>query len=563
MQNTETITPMSEVFKHSDAFVEASIKASPELATSLGYHDSDHLLDGESQADRDADLTFYQENLKTLKALTPQNEFESLALEVLREDLRYSAEEMLGDYDLLSYGVINSPLSALRELFDYMNYDTAKDISAFASRLSLISPNLYQWLELVLSKIEKGVVNTRYNTLQVIRELESAYESKLFQELVTNNYPEETDSTFIKKEELIAIASNLELELKNIAKIIAEKYLPFTPERLGVGREKYQWYADYYTYQGIDLDELYQYGLTELENLLTRMDEVAKKILPGANSLKEVVEHLNTSPKYLIKGEEELLKKLKDFTQNAIAELNGKEFDIPQEILQCEVKLNTDALDGAPYYSGPSEDLTRPGTTWFPTLGKDTFTFWDNASTWYHEGVPGHHLQVGTQILQKDKLSRYQRSLAWHSGYGEGWALYSERLMDELGKFSDPAYELGYLANQALRAARIVIDLGFHAGFKQKDGTPWSIEEAKKVLVEQALMTPEYAQSEVDRYLAWPGQAISYKVGERVWVELREEYKAQSQSTFDPKAFHAYALRLGSLRLDTFKNVMKKWINNQ
>src|ERR1019366_2928334 len=192
----------------------------------------------------------------------------------------------------------------------------------------------------------------------------------------------------------------------------------------------------------------------------------------------------------------------------------------------------------APYYITPSEDLSRPGTTWYPTLGRTRFPWWRIASTWYHEGVPGHHLEGAGSLLLADRLSRFQRLEAWVSGYLEG---------------------------QSLRAARIVVDLGLHLGFHAPSdlGTlgalgdcsnkPWSPEMAVALLEERAITGHEMAVSEVDRYLSTPGPAISYKVGERVWLASRADARARLGEHFDLKRFHAYALGLGPMGLDPFR----------
>jgi len=184
---------------------------------------------------------------------------------------------------------------------------------------------------------------------------------------------------------------------------------------------------------------------------------------------------------------------------------------------------------------------------------------WHLASTWYHEAVPGHHLQVATATLEKDRLSRFQRTDAWCSGYGEGWALYAERFMDELGAFDEPGIEMGFLSAQALRATRIVIDIGMHLGYKDEDGNVWNAELAKAALMNKALLDLDHATSETDRYLGWPGQAISYKVGERVWVKAREDAKARLGNNFSMKKFHSYALKLGPMGLDPFAAELEMW----
>jgi uncharacterized protein (DUF885 family) len=192
-------------------------------------------------------------------------------------------------------------------------------------------------------------------------------------------------------------------------------------------------------------------------------------------------------------------------------------------------------------------------------MGKEKFSFWHIASTWYHEAIPGHHLQVATSMVETDRLNRYQRNDAWTSGHGEGWALYAERLMDELGAFSDPGYEMGYLSAQALRAARVVVDIGMHLSLPGPDGKSWNAESAFELLRDRALLDEVSARSEVDRYLGLPGQAISYKVGERVWMRAREDAKKRLGAKFSLKEFHRFALALGPMGLDPFENELRKW----
>jgi uncharacterized protein (DUF885 family) len=185
--------------------------------------------------------------------------------------------------------------------------------------------------------------------------------------------------------------------------------------------------------------------------------------------------------------------------------------------------------------------------------------------------VPGHHLQCATSIIEADRQSRFHRLEAWTSGYGEGWALYAERLMDELGFFDDLGEEMGFLAGQALRAARVMVDIGMHlqlpapddlgelAGLGDCSGRVWTPEMAVAVLEERAIQSHEMSVSEVERYLGLPAQAISYKVGERVWMRSREEARQRLGDDFSLKRFHAYALALGPMGLDPFEDEMRAW----
>jgi uncharacterized protein (DUF885 family) len=208
----------------------------------------------------------------------------------------------------------------------------------------------------------------------------------------------------------------------------------------------------------------------------------------------------------------------------------------------------------AQYYTGPSEDFSRPARTWYPTLGRSVFPIWGEVSTCYHEAVPGHHLQVGQIRYLKDRLIRFQRHV-FNTGHGEGWALYAERLMDELGYFANPEQRLGFLHSQLLRALRVVVDIGIHleltipAGDSFHPGERWTPELGLEFLLSRGRHGADFLRSELDRYLGWPGQAICYKVGERRWLEARAEARRRQGAGFDLKRFHTGALALGPLTL--------------
>ena len=163
-----------------------------------------------------------------------------------------------------------------------------------------------------------------------------------------------------------------------------------------------------------------------------------------------------------------------------------------------------------------------------------------------------------------DKLSRFQRAFGFVSGHGEGWALYAERLMGELGYLDDPAYELGMLAAQAMRAVRVIVDIGMHLELPIPErathaGETWTPELALPFVIERSRDSAEFMRSEVDRYLGWPGQAISYKVGEKVWLEARADAKQRQGDAFDLKEFHTYALDLGGMGLGPLRDELARF----
>jgi uncharacterized protein (DUF885 family) len=229
----------------------------------------------------------------------------------------------------------------------------------------------------------------------------------------------------------------------------------------------------------------------------------------------------------------------------ALAKIDAH-FDLPDELRTLDVTIAHGSAAGAPYYTGPSEDGSRPGRTWWPVGGRQRFSVWRELTTVFHEGVPGHHLQVGTARLLADRISRYARSRSV-SGHAEGWALYAERLADELGWFTLPGSRLGMLAGSAMRAARVVIDIGNHLDLPLPDGSRWDYDKACQVLHERGLAESHRVPAEIVRYLGWPGQAIAYKLGERAWLAAREE--AAARPGFTLKDWHARVLAIGPVGL--------------
>ena len=314
----------------------------------------------------------------------------------------------------------------------------------------------------------------------------------------------------------------------------------------------------------MDLDETYTWGWEELYRIEERMREVAARILPG-ETVVAVGDHLDHDASRTIEGVDAFRSWNQDLIDRTIAELDGTHFDIAAPLRRCEAMIAPPGGAAAMYYTGPSEDFSRPGRTWYPTQGRTTFPLWREVSTCYHEGVPGHHLQVAQVKYLSEQLSRYQRAFGFLSGHGEGWALYAERLMGELGYLEDPAYELGMLGAQAMRAVRVIVDIGMHLELRiptserYHPGETWTGELALPFVIERSCEPEHFMRSEVDRYLGWPGQAISYKVGERVWLEARADAQRRHGADFDLKKFHSYALDLGGMGLGPLRDELARF----
>jgi uncharacterized protein (DUF885 family) len=337
-------------------------------------------------------------------------------------------------------------------------------------------------------------------------------------------------------------------------------YLPAAPIPDAVGSDRYVAEADRFLGLLIDPAETYEWGWEEVHRLDADMKKVAAMIDPDRD-LAGVIELLETDPAHAVPSQEAFVEFIQNLQNEALQQLDGVHFDVPEEIRRVSVNRVPPGGALGAYYLPPSEDFTRPGGIWYSFGERQQIPLWGEVSTGYHEGFPGHHLQIGTVMTLAENLTRLHRLLIWYSGYGEGWALYTERLMDELGYFERPEYLLGMLAAQQLRACRVVIDIGCHLEYRIPDHAPigagdiWTYDHGVEVLHRLAGQPRDVSESELKRYLGWPGQAISYKVGERAILELREERKRTEGDRFDLKEFHRSLLGWGEVRLDYLREL--------
>lgn len=523
-------------------------------ATALGIPGYDHLLDDLSIAAETKAADYRREVLDRVNAMEPIDDIDRIAREVLIERIESSLKLFDSKEAFITYGPIANPVANIRSIFTLMSTEGDEAIANIIARLLAMGSALDSWKSTIEDMQALGKGTARRQVLGVAKQL-TVYGSGGYTDMARsidseNKYPD-----------LHLAAQEAQAACLSMAAWMKEVHAPRSLDVDAVGAQRYAPWARFFTGADLNLRATYEWGIEDLNQINARMYKAAEKLGLAGKSLKEVAEYCEAAELHSIQGEEALLAKLIEFTEQAVARLDGVYFDIDPRIKFCDARIAPEGSAAAPYYMPPSEDLVRPGTTWYPTLGHTRFNFWHIASTWYHEAVPGHHLQCATATIEKDRLTRFQRTEAWISGYGEGWALYAERFMDELGAFEDPAFELGYLSGQALRAARIIVDIGMHCGYEDFEGKVWNADSAFNLLVERALLAPDFAKSEVDRYLGWPGQAISYKVGERVWLRAREDAKVRLGDNFDIKAWHNYALKIGPMGLDPFEREMSTFNN--
>ena len=545
-------THRSPIFALSDSYVEKSARLSPMASTYLGIADLNDQLDDFSIAGRAVEADLSRATLAELNKLEPIDEIDRVAKSVMQERLTSSLQLHDSFESHISFNVLTSPPADIRQVFEMMPKESSADFDNIAKRLLAVDKAHLSWVSTIDTLAKKGKTVAQRQIDGIAKQLES-YADGGYAAMAKAFDP---DGKYPAIHEAAKAAARSSAET---ATYLRGTYMALATPNDAVGAERYAAWARYYTGADLDLRATYEWGLADLAQITERMWRVAAKIKPDAKTLREVADYLDNAPEYKIHGKDAIIKKLLDFTQAAVTQLDGTHFDIDERMKFCDARIAPEGSASAPYYMSPSEDMSRPGTTWLPLLGKDEVSWWHLASTWYHEAVPGHHLQVATSVLERDRLSRFQRFGAWISGYGEGWALYAERFMDDLGAFDEPGIEMGFLSAQALRATRIVIDIGMHLGYTDENGRVWDAVSGREALMNKALLDEHHATSETDRYLGWPGQAISYKVGEREWIAARENAKKRLGSEFSLKKFHAHALKIGPMGLDTFGEELALW----
>lgn len=427
-------------------------------------------------------------------------------------------------------------VTGVRDSVDLLPRDSAEEFRNVVARLAAVPRMLAGWRTTLSVGLDRGLLAARRQAAEAAAQADR-YAAGAHDPLLA----EYGDGPLAG--ELAAAVAAAHQAYADIAGYLRAEYAPRATETDPVGPERYAVAARLSLGADLDPVEAYQWGWAELARIEAELAAEADRIQPGAG-VAEATELLDQTQ--YVDGVDAYRGWLQDRHDWAIDTLAGQ-FDIPPPLRTVEVRLATGSTSGAAYYTPPSEDLTRPGRTWWPLGGRDRFAVWSELTTVFHEGVPGHHLEAGMTLLAGDGLTRFAK-IRFVDGHGEGWALYAERLADELGMFTVPGSRLGMLAGSALRAARVVIDIGIHLDLPLPDGSRWTFERACEVLRDRGRAEPHRVHAEVVRYFGWPAQAISYKLGERAWLAARAD--ARARPGFDLRRWHTDALSLGPMGLD-------------
>jgi uncharacterized protein (DUF885 family) len=557
---TATARQPTEVDAVAECYLQQLARLDPIAATFMGLDGGTDQLTDFSPEGHAARADLARQTLRSLAGLPPADSVDRVTVAAMNERLGLALEFDGAGLEAAELNNIASPVQRIREVFDVSATSTEQDWQTLGRRLSAIPAALSGYRQSLAWAADRGVVSPA-------RQVQAAADQSddftgpggFFERLPgTARLDRGRPLPDALAGQLEQAAAEAAAGYRELAGWLRSELLPRAPQADPVGREAYPLHSRLFLGTTVDLDDTYAWGLAEVATIEDRMARVAGEIVPGSAAagqqlVQEAIAALDADESHWIEGATPFRDWMQGVSDRAVAELAGAHFDIPDPIraLTCRIAPST---SGVIYYTGPSDDFSRPGQMWWAVpKGITRFSTWRETSTVYHEGVPGHHLQIAQTTYRRDLLNQWRRLGCWVSGHGEGWALYAERLMDELGYLSRPGDRMGQLDGQALRAARVVVDIGVHCGMPapaEVGGGHWDAGKAWSYLRAHTRMPDEQLRFELERYLGWPGQAPAYKVGERVWLQLREQVRARHGAGFDLRRFHRTSLDLGSVGLD-------------
>lgn len=543
---------MPSPFEISDVFTEKWADLSPIQAAYDGIPGRDHLctdLSPEGHGER------HDLNRETKEQLVEHLEHSDPVQRFAAKVLTGYLDEKIGAYQSKRYrrdlNHIASPFQDVRDVFDVMAKETKADWGNVMARLDGFSQMLDGYRRCLQEGVSAG------DTVAV-RQAESVQEQAAIAasgDSMFLSFVEEAVAAGVDEAAISRSVDSVREACGEFADWMRQEYLPHARPGDAVGEERYLEGAEEFLGIDIDLRETYEWGWSEIHRIREEMRATSGAI-DASLSLEDVIELLDTDPARSAATRQEFTEFVEGIQLQAIDQLAGEHFDVPEQLRSVNVNIAPPGVPLGAWYHAPSEDFSRPGSIWYAPGERERLPYWKEVSTAYHEGFPGHHLQVGTAVLERERLSRFQRVSVWKSGSGEGWALYAERLMDELGFFEKPEYRLGLLVSQLFRSIRVVVDIGCQLELTIPDDAPlypgevWDFDRAVDYMDIVGLQPRDMCISEVKRYLGWYGQAISYKVGEREIMAMRDRVQAREGSGFDRKDFHGRVLAAGAIRLD-------------
>jgi uncharacterized protein (DUF885 family) len=544
-----------------DEQYEADLRNFPERATAYGdYRYNDQLADY-SLAAIDRREKTNEDFLARLEAIatTGFSDQDQLSHDLLVRVL----QQRIADYKLKEYEMPvnqqNGVHTSLADLPLSVPLDSVKHYEDYISRLHQIPRVLNQTTEVLRAGIKDKLMPVRFLIEKLPVQCEGIIASDPFL-IPTKKFPASIsveDQKRLTQQITHAINTDVFPAYKTFAAFLRNEYAPQGRTTLAVtslpnGEKIYE--NDIYarTTTHMTADEIHQLGLREIERIEAEMTAIAKK--EGFADLTSFRASLKTNPKYIPQSADQILDDFRHYIAQMEPKLPELFTLLPKSPVTVEAIPPFQAAAATHYVTG-TPDGKRPGRVVVATSNFAERTLIDDEATAYHEGIPGHHMQLSVQ-QQLTGLPKFRQHGLGFNAYIEGWALYAEQLGKEVGFYQDPVSDYGRLSSELFRAVRLVVDTGIH--FKG-----WSREQVVEFFRKSGAVDEPTIQSETDRYIAWPAQALSYKLGQLKFRELRERAKSELGPKFDIRKFHDEMLDGGTLPLDMLEARTEKWIQEQ
>jgi len=559
-----TVRQATAIDAIADAYTQRLAALDPVSATYLGISGHDHEMTDYSPAGHAEMAQLNRDTLAELAKATPADDTDRVTLAAMKDRLSLSLElDEAGEF-LSDLNVIASPLQGLRDVLDVMPTATTDDWANIASRVSRVPEAVRGYIESLRAGARRGLVPAQ---LQVREGIQQAAEladasTSFFVTFTGDATPDGAAASGALANDLATAGRAAAAAYGELVTFLTDELAAQAPADDAVGRDRYALWSREFVGAAVDLDETYEWGLEELERMAAEQDRIVAEIAGPGASIEDAIAKLETDPARVLHGKDALREWMQSTADEAIAALDGVHFDLAEPIRKIECMI-APTENGGIYYTGPSDDFSRPGRMWWSVPpGVTEFSTWREKTTVYHEGVPGHHLQIAQAVLNRSQLNSWRRLVSWSSGHGEGWALYAERLMEEFGFMDDLGDRLGLVDGQRMRATRVVLDIGVHCRKPAPErwgGGTWDAAKAWECFKANVNMDESFLRFELNRYLGWPGQAPSYKIGQRLWETYRAQASAAAAAAgeeFSLKDFHTRALNLGSVPLAVFPEAL-------
>ncbi len=541
-------------------YVERAAALDPCYATSAGIAGHDHELPDLSADGFAGRAGLDRSTLAALDAAEAPDPREQAARAAMAERLALAVERYDAGDTTSELNTLTSWGQRVREVFDLMPTDGEEAAASIARRMAAV-PRAYRQLSAtLLDAARKGRCAARRQVEEAAGQCAAwARPGDSFYTGLAGRLTAVPDSL---RGELGVAARAATAATADLGAFLDRELMPLASQKDACGLEIYARASRYFLGADVDLREAYAWSWEELARLRAEMARVSNLIRPGA-TVQEAAAILDQDPARRVEGRENFRGWMQEQAEHTIAELHGTHFDIPPPAHRIEAVI-APTRDGGISYTEPSDDWSRPGRMcWSVPDGIETFSTWKEVTVVYHEGVPGHHLQISHAMAERESLNRWQRT-SFISGHGEGWALYAERLMGDLGYLDDPGAYLGMLDSQQLLTAQVPLDIGVHLeldvprGTGWHEGERWNTEIAWELLRAHSSWDERQLRSELRRCLGLPGQAPSYKLGEQIWLQARQDAMARAGAAFSLKDFHAKALSLGAMGLDPLREALAR-----